>query len=290
MLDFQYHRPQTLPQALALRAELGESARILAGGTDLLINLRSAWGMAAVKHIIDISQLEDLNYIQADGDTLRIGCLTSHADVAASELVKDGAGLLAKAAAVVGSPQIRNRGTIGGNIANAAVCADTVAPLVALEACVKLESIEGSRWLPLEDFITGPNRTQLKVQEILTEIAFTQLPETAGWGFTRLARREALAIARMNVGVVLDIGSDGTVSYISIAPGSVLPSPARIREAEQVLLGRTPEDALIRQAGEAVAAKMLAVSGRRWSSDYKEPVIIALVERAIKQAMGVEWR
>lgn len=289
MLDFSYFRPTTLGEALEILAVHGSTARILAGGTDLLVYLRSRRGMEGVENIIDITSLTELNFIREKEDKLSIGPLATHAMVAQSGLVNQYAGLLARASAVVGSPQIRNRATIGGNIANAAVCADTVAPLVALEACVKLERADSSRLLPLEAFITGPNRTQLEADEILTEITFAKLPPSAGWGFSRLARREALAIARMNVGVVADL-EHGIVSYISIAPGSVLPSPARINEAEQILLGHKPNEDLIRQAGEAVAAKMLEVSGRRWSTDYKEPVIIALVERAVKQALGVEWK
>lgn len=289
MLDFKFHQPNSLTDALSLLAQHGKAARILAGGTDMLIYLRSRRNLEGVEHIVDINSLQDLDYIREDGDTLRVGCLATHTQVAQSQLIRQHAGLLGQATAVVGSPQVRNRGTMGGNIANAAVCADTIAPLVALEACVKLEKVCGHRWLPLEDFITGPNRTQLEASEMLTEIAFAKLPTSAGWGFTRLARREALAIARMNVGVVLDTVG-GKINYASIAPGSVLPRPARITAAEQLLLGQVPSQDLARQAGEAVAATMVEVSGRRWSTDYKEPVIIALVERAIKQAMGVEWR
>lgn len=290
MLDFTYHRPHTLGEALQMLAEYENTAKLLAGGTDLLVGLRSRRGMEDVEHVIDMTFLRELNFIEEDGNNLRMGPLATHAQVAQSELVREHAGLLARASAAVGSPQIRNRGTIGGNIANAAVCADTVAPLVALEASVKLEGTRGSRRLPLEEFITGPNRTQLEKGEMLTEIAFAKLSSTAGWGFTRLARREALAIARMNVGVVVDREDGETVNYISIAPGSVLPSPARINAAQELLLGRVPEEKLVRQAGEAVAAVMIEVSGRRWSTDYKEPAVIALVERAIKQALGVEWK
>jgi CO/xanthine dehydrogenase FAD-binding subunit len=290
MMGFAYHRPQNLQETLELLAEYGKRARILAGGTDLLIYLRSGRGMEEVENVIDITYLEELDFIQEDGDKLCIGALTTHTQLVESGLVNQYAGLLASACAAVGSPQVRNRGTIGGNIANAAVCADTIAPLVALDACVKLERTGSCRWLTLENFVIGPNRTKMEWDEMLTEITFAKLPEHANWGFVRLARREALAIARLNVAVVVENDAQGKVSYISIAPGSVLPSPARINEAEQILLGKAPDDALIRRAGEAVAEKMISISGRRWSTDYKEPVIIALVERAIKQALGVDWK
>lgn len=290
MQDFSYYRPHTLQEALVMLERFGRTARVLAGGTDLLVSLRGRRGSAEAENIIDISYLRELSYLKEDGGTMHIGALATHEQAAQSDLIIRHAGLLAKACLAVGSPQIRNRGTIGGNIANAAVCADTVAPLVALEACVKLESSGGHRLIPVEAFITGPNCTTLAPGEMLTEITFAKLPPAAGWGYERLARREALAIARMNVGVVADRDSQGKISYIRIAPGSVLPSPARLHEAEDILLGHNPDEVLIHQAGEAAAAKMLAESGRRWSTEYKEPVLIVLVERAIKQALGVEWK
>ncbi len=289
MLEFDLYRPRTLQEALKLLAKFKSSARVLAGGTDLLVSLRAGKGMEAVQNIIDLHCLQTLAFIRKDGERLRIGPLTAHALIADSPHIRQGAGLLAEAAAAIGSPQIRNRGTIGGNVANAAVCADTVPPLVALGASVKLERLGESRWLPLEEFITGPNRTRLEADEMLTEIAFAKLPPTAGWGFMRLARREAMAIARMNVAVVIDRDSQGKVVSASIVPGAVLASPGRIGEAENILLNKCPDDELIRHAGQAVAAAMTA-AGRRWSAPYKEPAIIALTERAIKQALEVEWR
>lgn len=287
MLEFDLFRPNTLQEALDLLAE-HKGARVLAGGTDLMISLRAKKGMEDVKYIIDISRLQELAFIR-EGDLMEIGPLTTMTQVAESPVVRQHAGVLAAAASAVGSPQIRNRGTIGGNVANAAVCADTVSPLVALGAKVKLERKGGSRWLPLDQFITGPNRTELAEDELLTAIAFEKLPANAGWGFMRLARREALAIARMNVAVVIHRDSQGKVEDASIAPGAVLPRPGRVTEAEKLLIGTSPDEAVARRAGEAVASAMLSF-GRRWSTPYKEPAIIALTERAIKQALEVEWR
>lgn len=288
MLEFEMHRPSTLSEALFLFTRFGDDAKALAGGTDLVIALRQK-AVGPGPKIIDLSHLSELAFIQEDGDGLRIGPLTTHTQVAESALVRKHAGLLAEAAAAVGSPQIRNRGTIGGNVANAAVCADTVSPLIALEATVKLEQQGGSRVLPLAEFITGPNRTCLESGEILTEIAFSKLPATAGWGFMRLARRAALATARLNVAAILHRDQQGKVITARIAPGAVLPRPGRIQAAESVLLGQRPDQELIEQAAKAVAAEMVA-AGRRWSTPYKEPAIIALTQRAIKQALEVEWR
>lgn len=288
MQEFDLHRPKTVAEALDLLAEFGAEARVLAGGTDLMLALRARPGLK-LKTIVDLSGLVELSFIREEGDLVKLGPLTTMARVAQSPLIASRAGLLAAAAAAVGSPQIRNRGTIGGNVANAAVCADTVPPLVALEAQVKLERRGGERWLSLPDFITGPNRTVLEPGELLTEIAFTRLPATASWGFMRLARRQAMAIARLNVAVVLDRDGEGVVTAARISPGAVLARPGRIAAAEEVLLGRRPDPALISRAA-AQVGDALAAAGRRWSTPYKEPAITALTERAIKQALEVDWR
>lgn len=288
MQEFDLHRPKTVAEALDLLAEFGAEARVLAGGTDLMLALRARPGLK-LKSIVDLSGLVELSFIREEGDLVKLGPLTTMARVAQSPLIASRAGLLAAAAAAVGSPQIRNRGTIGGNVANAAVCADTVPPLVALEAQVKLERRGGERWLSLPDFITGPNRTVLEPGELLTEIAFTRLPATASWGFMRLARRQAMAIARLNVAVVLDRDGEGVVTAARISPGAVLARPGRIAAAEEVLLGRRPDPALISRAA-AQVGDALAAAGRRWSTPYKEPAITALTERAIKQALEVDWR
>lgn len=287
MQEFDLHRPKTISEALKLLAEFGPSARILAGGTDLLVSLRAQG--EGPKKVVNLTGLAELAFIREEGETLHLGPLTTMTQVAESALIAKHAGLLGAAAAAVGSPQIRNRGTIGGNVANAAVCADTVPPLVALEAEVKLERRGGSRWLPLPEFITGPNRTAREPGEILTEITFAKLPATAGWGFMRLARRQAMAIARLNVAVILDRDQEGIVTVARISPGAVLAKPGRIAAAEEILLGQRPDQALISRAAAQVGAALVA-AGRRWSTPYKEPAIIALTERAIKQALEVDWR
>lgn len=287
MQEFDLHRPKTISEALILLAELGPSARILAGGTDLVVSLRGQG--EGPKNLVDLTGLAQLAFIREEEETLHLGPLTTMTQVAESALIAKHAGLLGAAAAAVGSPQIRNRGTIGGNVANAAVCADTVPPLVALEAQVKLERRGASRQLPLTEFIAGPNRIVLEPGELLTEISFAKLPASAGWGFMRLARRQAMAIARLNVAVILDRDRGGIVTAARISPGAVLARPGRIAAAEEVLLGQHPDQALISQAAAQVGAALVA-AGRRWSTPYKEPAIIALTERAIKQALEVDWR
>lgn len=289
MLDFAYHRPLSLEEACRLLATYGPEARVLAGGTDLLVALREEnRRLAGVNHIIDLGNLVDLNYIREENGQICIGALTSHADIAAAGLVRKYAALLAQAAIQVGSPQIRNRGTIGGNLANASPAADTVPALIALEAAATLVSSQGERQVPVADLLAGPNRTSLAPGEIITALRFKKLPPSAGSAFLKLGRRQTLSIARLNIAVVLDRDENSRITAARIVPGAALPVASRVPAAETVLVGSVVSEELARRAGEKVGEEMLRLSGRRWSTEYKLPVIVALARRAILKAAGVK--
>lgn len=289
MLDFTYHRPRDLGEACRLLAVYGPAARVLAGGTDLLVALREEnRRLAGVNQIIDLADLDNLSYIREDGDELTIGALTTHGEVAASPLVRGYAPLLAEAAGQVGSLQIRNRATIGGNLANASPAADTVPALIALEAVAVLISSQGERRVAAGDLLAGPNRTALAAGEIITALRFSKLPPQAGSAFLKLGRRQALSIARLNIAVILYWDENGRVTAARIVPGATLPVAARVPAAENLLVGSVISEELARRAGEIVGEEMLRLSGRRWSTEYKLPVIAALTRRAILQAAGVK--
>ena len=214
--------------------------------------------------------------------TLSIRPLTSHAELCSSELVRRHAPLLAAAASMVGSPQIRNRGTIGGNIMNAAACADTVPPLMALGTVLTLSSTSGIRQIPLEDFFLKPYRTVARPDEILTDIRCATLPSNARSTFLKLGRRNAVSIARLSVAAILARGRSGTIEDARIVPGAAFPTWKRVDEAEKMLIGQQPSRSLFAEAGIRVAECMIAITGRRWSTEYKEPVIPVLVRRALE--------
>jgi carbon-monoxide dehydrogenase medium subunit/xanthine dehydrogenase FAD-binding subunit len=189
---------------------------------------------------------------------------------------------------MIGSPQIRNRGTIGGNIMNAAACADTVPPLMTLNARLKLNSSTGEREIALTDFFVKPYVTFARPDEILSEIRFDKLGPAMRSSFFKLGRRNALSIARLSVAVVLKIDGKGLIEEARIVPGAAFPSWQRIREAEEILVGQKPSHDIFVKAGKKVSEMMIANTGRRWSTEYKEPVISVLVRRALEQCIDKE--
>lgn len=262
-------------------AGAGERSRVIAGGTDLLLELRRP-GAPLAPPLVDISRIESLRGIDASGPRVRIGPLTTHAAIAASDVIRRSAPLLAAAAAAVGSPQIRNRGTIGGNIMNAAGCADTVPALIALGAQVTLVSARGRRDLPLDGFFAEPYRTNAAQDELLVLIAFPPLPASARSIFIKLGRRSAVSIARLSVAAIVMLDDDGVVRDARIVPGAAMPVWRRCGEAEGLLVGSRPTPALLEAAGKSASAAMVAATGRRWSTEYKEPVLAVLVRRALE--------
>jgi CO/xanthine dehydrogenase FAD-binding subunit len=298
----RFHRAASLTEALALKAQWGADALLIAGGTDLLVALRAANPALAPQPVIDISRLPELSGIRvadgrdpdgaagADGADpsaprrIRVGPASTHSEIEESGLLRDCAPLLAAAAAQVGSPQIRNRGTIGGNVCNASPCADTVPPLIALGAELTLRSAAGERSVPLDEAITAPYRTILANDEILTDIRFTALRETSGAAFVKLGRRRALSVSRMSMAVILSLQGDGRLGGVRIAAGSVTPTAQRFPKVEALLEGQHPSPDLFAEGGSAIASEMIHVSGRRWSTPYKEPVVAALLRRALRRA------
>ena len=277
-----FQQAHTVEEAVELLSRPG--TRPLAGGTDLMVQLREDDPKAAgVEAVVDLSHLESLKKIEYRGDSLWIGALVSHTQAAEDPLVKTWAPFLAEACHSVGAPQIRNRGTLGGSICNASPAADPVPPLVALDAELTLAGPRGQRTVALADFLDRPYRPLRQPDELLTWI---RIPCMAGarTAFVKLGRRRALAIARMNV-AVLAVQQQGVVEQLAIVPGAVFPKAIRVTRAEDCLVGQRPTQTLIEQAAVQVAAEMVAASGRRWSTPYKEPVITTLCRRALERVL-----
>lgn len=289
MLKYDYFCPTSIKEACELLAIYGAEAKVIAGGTDLMVQIRDEDKRCAnIKHVIDISHINEMNFIKEEGDSIIIGALTTHDDVYRSQVLKNAVPFLSEAAFSVGSPQIRNRGTIGGNICNASPAADTVPPLIALDAEVKIESIGGARVVPLKSIYVKANLNNLAADEIITEIRFKTLPPGSKTAFIKLGRRKALAISRINVAVAAKIDDEGKISEIRIYPGCIFGMPARVTEAEKVLIGNFPTQELINEAGLKVSEEMINKTGIRWSTEYKKPAVEALIRRGLKEVLGVE--
>ncbi len=281
MKPFDYHSPRSLPEACLLLAELGAEAKILAGGTDVLVEMRKP-GSYSSKAVVDITRISSLKGIGESGDAILIGPLTTHAEIFHSRIVEQYAPLLKAAVAGIGSPQIRNRGTVGGNLMNAAACADTVPPLLALNATIKLLSSKGERSIALSDFFIKPYATVAQRDEILVEIRFPKLPANARSSFVKLGRRNALSIARLSVAAILVKSDAGVITDARIVTGAAFPKWQRVLEAEKVLIGQKPSRELFDAAGKKVSEALISFTGRRWSTEYKEPVIAVLVRRSLE--------
>lgn len=281
----------TIEETLDLLAERSGSARLVAGGTDLLIELRKGDISDSVTCFIDIDGVRELCYVREEDGKLRVGAGLKHADCVIDPVLCKKAPLLAAASSRVGSPQIRNRGTIGGNIVTAAACADTVPAFVAMDAvCVLVSRGAGgrvaSREVLVSDFITGAGSVDIRPEELLTEVTFPVPDLKMKWAYEKLIRRNALVKARMTIAALGYTASDGTVGGVSLSLGSVTPRPVRFAAAEQTLFGKIASEELFKAAAEKVSAEMIDTTGYRWSTEYKKPAAEALTIRALKTLFG----
>jgi CO/xanthine dehydrogenase FAD-binding subunit len=285
--NFTFIRPKNIDQGCRILSENRGKVRILAGGTYVIIEMRENKLDPSIEMVMEISHLKELRFIEDDGKNIRIGAAATHAEVAESELIRENAPLLAEASATVGSPQIRNRGTLAGNSITASPAADTIPPLLVLDATVVLRRGTENREVPLRDIFTGPNQINIGDDELVTEIYFEKPPDDTRTAFIKLARRNSAAKSRMNFAALARQNDDGEVIELRISAGSVTPSPIRFTAAEDLLLGKIPAVNLLKEAGEAVSGEMIRQSGYRWSPDYKKPVVESLAERVLNQVLSL---
>jgi CO/xanthine dehydrogenase FAD-binding subunit len=289
MIKYEYLCPTSIKEACMILAKYGAESRIIAGGTDLMVQIRDEdKRFVNIKYVVDLAHIREMDFIKDEGNTIIIGALVTHDKIAKSAILKNMVPFLCEAANSVGSPQIRHRGTIGGNICNASPAADAIPPLIALDAEVKIESILGVRTVPLKSIYVKANNINLAADEILTEIIFKKPDPQVKTAFIKLGRRKALAISRINVAVAVRLDGEGKVAEVRISPGCIFATPDRVTDAENVLLGKIPTKELIHEAGVKVSEEMIKRTGIRWSTEYKKPVVEALTRRGLKKALGVE--
>ncbi len=282
MPQIEYHRPTALEQALKWLSELKEDCKIIAGGTDLIPAARRGRMSSPghIHHILDISSIKELDYVIKDGDLIRIGATTKLSEIETSTMVREYAPILADCAGQMGSLQVRNLGTIGGNLCNASPAADTAPPLLVLDAKVKVRSIDKQRLAPLSEFFTGPGETILAPGEILTEV---QIPLTKPAGsscFIKLGRRNAFTLAIVSVATLVKV-KDGTFDDIRIALGSVAPVPIRASKAEEHLIEEKVSEQAIDDGAKVVASEVKPISDVRASVEYRRDMSYILTKRAI---------
>jgi carbon-monoxide dehydrogenase medium subunit len=282
----EYLVPETLDEALEMLDRYRGAARVIAGGTDIVPSSRK--GGTGIKALIDITRIPGLNMIGLDGETVKIGPLVTHTEVALSGLIRKRGMALAEGASRLGSPQIRNIATVAGNILNAQPGADTLIPLLALDGSITVRSRQGERSILLADLFTGVGRTTIdSTKEIVTELSFPALGKGEASAAMRLAKRKTLVLPILAVAVV--IGTDPgrkTFTRVRIAAGPVATTPFRCKTAEEILLGSPIGEAVIRKAAEEAAkAANPRTSLIRGTSEYRKAMVAVLVERGIATAL-----
>lgn len=282
MPKFEYLAPRTLEETLSLLSQYKGGAKVMAGGTDLLVRMKER--KATPAYLINFGNVKDLDYVRQDNDGgLRIGALTTHQSIVNSNLVKGGYGLLAAACRKIGTPQIRNMGTIGGNLCNAGPSADSAPPLLVLEAKLNLSSAKGRREVALDRFFTDPFQTVMEDDELLTEIILPPLPPRTGSSYQWLTKITAVDETLVGVAalVVMD-DKKGIVKDARIALCSVAPTPIRAKKAEEVLRGKEVQDGLLEEVAMVVASE----TRPRSRADYRRRMSAVLAKRAIKEALA----
>jgi len=286
MADLQYVRAAQVEEAIALLNEPGVKSRPLAGSTDLVLMLREnpSW----CDRVVDISLVPELHTIvQRDGQ-VTIGAAATFHEVLSNPIVMRTAPLLAQACHQVGAVQIRNMGTLGGNVANAAACADSLPALVCLDAAAHVRTPEGERSWPVAELVVKPNQTLIPPGGLLVSLSYEVPPKGSRSIFLKLGRRNAMAISRLTVAVLGRLDGTGRVAEVRIVTGSATPQISRIRPAEESMLGQKPGRDLYAATARRVADEMIRLSGRRWSTEFKEPALVAMTSRALARVFEPE--
>lgn len=283
MIEFEALKAQTLDEAVNILDDKEKEAKIVAGGTDLLVGIHHEdEELKGLNYLLDISSVTGLDIIEDNEDYLKLGALCTHSEIIDSVLINEKFPILRKAAQTIGSTQIRNRGTVGGNINNSSPAADLITPLIALGASVVLHSTNGKRELPLSEFITGPYQNDRKENEIMTAVKVPYLPTDYYNNYQKVKRRKAVAIARINLAVLTDI-EDNKFKDIRIAFGSATPTAIRFSEIEKELEGHNINEIDYDEIKEKTGQEMVEITGERWSTPYKRPVVGNLLKRALQE-------
>ncbi len=277
MFDINYIRPESLDEALDFLDAYGNETEILAGGTDVMVDLKS--GELQKSYLMDVSRLKALQGITIKGNELSVGAAVTLSEIYTSGTLARYAPALQKCAFTFAGKQIRNVATIGGNVAHCSPCGDTVPPMVIHEAKAVLASKSGQRKVPLEEIASGPYSCALPKGEVIVRFILKPAIDIDFADFQKIGRRKELAISRISMAAMVRKDSDGRIDFIRFSLGSCTPIPQRFKTVEDHLIRKIPDESLIWEAGKLLTDQMFAVTGRRSSAIYKEPAIQGLFVR-----------
>jgi carbon-monoxide dehydrogenase medium subunit len=289
---FEYFAPESLPEALSLLQERGEEGRPLAGGTDLVVQVKEGGKIPVPSYLVSlrrVPELRGIDFSQRDG--LRIGATVTMTEAVESAPVCERYRALADGAEIVGSIQTMNMATIGGNVCNAAPSADTAPPLLAYEAVAVIAGPKGEREVAIEEFWLGPNQTALQPGELLRELLLPAPPANTGGVYVRQTPRKQMDIAVVGVAVLLTLGpSTGSgqagdrIERARIALGAVAPTPIRARKTEAALEGKAASEALFAQAAATAASEATPIDDVRGSAEFRRHLVRVTTERCLQEA------
>ena len=279
--EIEFHQPQSLTGALKLLQKI-KKARILAGGTDILVDLKQ--GVTEVKNLISLQKIKKLRGIEKKANSLRIGSMTTADEIASSSLIHQYFPALQEAAQSMASYQIRTMATIGGNIASAVPSADLPPPLMAAGASVELQSSHYSRYVLLSDFFTGPRETVCQPGEVLTLIDIPLPPPATGISFQKFSQREANALAVASVAARLTL-KEGLISKPVIVLGAVAPTPVVASAVSQFLISREPSEAVFQEAAFLARDESRPISDVRGSIWFRKELVHVLTRKALDEAL-----
>src|SRR5262245_36301941 len=280
---FDYHAPSSLPEAIALLARLGPDAKILTGGQSLLPLLKLRLGQ--VNHLIDLAHVPGLEYIKEEGGLLKIGGATREVTLERADLIDAKYPILLDTARVIADPLVRNRATVGGNLAHGDPANDHPATMIALGASVVVSGPRGERSIAIAEFFKGLFTTALAHDEILTEIQVQIPPQKSSGAYVKLERKVG-DFATAGAAAQVTLGADGSVERAGIGLTNAGPTPIRAREAELYLVGKRPEAETIAAAGRMAAQAASPTADRRGSVEYKREMTRVLTERALTLAIA----
>lgn len=280
---FEFYQPATLAEASRLLKENGPGGRFLAGGTDLVIAMKEK-GLLP-KYVVDLKRVPGLSGIRENNDgTITIGALTTMYAIETSPVITKKYPFLAQSAAEVGSIQIRNRATIGGNMANATPSADVAPGLIALNATAKIASADAERTVALEEFFRGPGQNIMNADEILTEITIPKTGAQLVGEYIKFSPRDMMDLAYIGVAVAYNLGSDKKCQGVRIVLGAVAPTPIRAKNSEKLLEGKTLTEELATKVGDEAAKESKPISDVRSSADYRRAMVGVMTKRALLNA------
>jgi len=281
---FDYLTPTSISEAISLHESYGDQAKYIAGGTDVMVKIKE--GKISPQYVISLRHLQGLDHIIYEKGELKIGAMVTHRMLELSPTIRKEFPILIDAVENIGSVQIRNVATIGGNIVNAVPSADSAVPLITLGAEVRVIGPKGKRAMALEDFFIGPGKTLLKGGEILLEFVIPKLPSHTGAAYWKHTRRAAMELPILGVAVLISLDDDmQTCTEAKIGLGVVAPTPMRAKNAEAILKGKKVDDEILKKAGKAAAQECKARDSIRGKAWYRRDMVELFVQRMAIVAM-----